>query len=71
MPLTARVGYWARLFDPRGPLTEDRRLVGSLSRGQRQLVGLRSVLGREESCLVVLDEPWAGLDPRGTEWLSR
>lgn len=70
VPLTVRVGRWARLFDSHGPLTGDRRRVGSLSRGQRQLVGLWSVLGQEESRLVVLDEPWAGLDPRGTEWLS-
>ena len=70
VPLTVRVGQWARLFDPHGPLAGDRRRVGRLSRGQRQLVGLWSVLGQEESCLVVLDEPWAGLDPRSAEWLS-
>ena len=40
LPATVRVGTWARLFDPGGALTRDRRRVGKLSRGQRQLVGL-------------------------------
>lgn len=70
LPPTVRVGTWSRLFDPDGPLTNDRRRVGRLSRGQRQLVGLRSVLGAADSSLIVLDEPWSGLDPRGAEWLT-
>ena len=70
LPPTVRVGSWSRLLDPEGPLTKDRRRVGKLSRGQRQLVGLRSVLGADDSCFVVLDEPWSGLDSRGAEWLS-
>ena len=70
LPPTVRVGSWARLLDPEGPLTKDRRRVGKLSRGQRQLVGLRSVLGADHSGFIVLDEPWSGLDPRGAAWLS-
>ena len=70
LPPTVRVGNWARLIDPLGPLAKDRRRVGELSRGQRHLVGLRSVLGAGDSSFIVLDEPWSGLDPRGVEWLS-
>lgn len=70
LPPSVRVRHWARLFES-GALTGDRRRLGSLSRGQRQVVGLRSSLAGPTPDLVVLDEPWEGLDPRGTEWLTR
>ena len=41
-----------------------------LSRGTRQLLGLRTVLGRHPLALIVLDEPWEALDPVGAKWLS-
>ena len=63
LPPTVRVGSWARLLDPASPLSNDRRRVGKLSRGQRQLVGLRSVLGADDSRFIVLDEPWSGPRP--------
>ena len=44
--------------------------VRALSRGTRQLVGLRTVLGRQSLTMVVLDEPWEALDPDGARWLS-
>ena len=70
LPPTVRVATWARLFDPAGPLTKDRRRIGTLSRGQRQFVGLRCALGADDSSFVALDEPWSGLDPRGAAWLT-
>jgi len=70
LPPTVRVGSWTGLLNPRNSTSRDRRQFGSLSRGQRQLVGLRSVLDTRDARLVVLDEPWDGLDPRSAEWLS-
>lgn len=51
-------------------ITADRRPLRALSRGSRQLLGLRAVLGRHPLGLVVLDEPWEGLDPDGCRWLT-
>ena len=80
LPSHVRVSRWARLFVPRAgtvrgrsrdPLLADRRRIGTLSRGQRQLTGLQARLGRRAFELIVLDEPWEGLDPQGSEWLAR
>jgi ABC-2 type transport system ATP-binding protein len=40
-----------------------------LSRGSRQLYGLRVVLSGHAD-LLILDEPWEGLDPSGAAWLT-
>ena len=41
-----------------------------LSRGTRQRLGLGATLRLPEPSLVVLDEPWEGLDPDASRWLS-
>jgi ABC-2 type transport system ATP-binding protein len=51
-------------------VTADRRPLRALSRGTRQLVGLRTALGRHPLALVVLDEPWEGLDADAARWLT-
>ena len=51
-------------------VSADRRRIRTLSRGDRQLLGLRTVLCRPNLRLVVLDEPWEGLDPDASRWLS-
>jgi ABC-type multidrug transport system ATPase subunit len=71
LPGQIEVQHWARLFKTGGLLARDRRRFGTLSRGQRQIAALRVVLARSDLDLVVLDEPWEGLDPDGAEWLSR
>ena len=58
---------WSRLF---GVPTHDRRRLGQMSRGNRQLFGLRLVLSGEDADLILLDEPWEGLDPAGANWLT-
>jgi len=52
-------------------VTPERRRIRTLSRGTRQLLGLRTVLSRPHLGLVILDEPWEGLDPDASRWLAR
>ena len=69
LPGSARAAAWGSLGagDLRIP---ERRRIRTLSRGTRQLLGLRTVLGRHPLSLIVLDEPWEALDPDGAKWLS-
>jgi ABC-2 type transport system ATP-binding protein len=66
MPRDVRAWRWASLF---GVVSHDRRRLGALSRGSRQLYGLRVALAGSAD-LVILDEPWEGLDPSGAAWLT-
>jgi ABC-2 type transport system ATP-binding protein len=66
LPRDVRGKRWASLF---GVSSHERRLLGALSRGSRQLYGLRIVLA-PYSDLLILDEPWEGLDPAGAAWLT-
>lgn len=69
LPGFVRAAAWGSLGNG-DPVTYDRRRIRTLSRGTRQLLGLRTVLGRQPLGLVVLDEPWEGLDPDASRWLS-
>lgn len=69
LPGFARASAWGKLGTS-DTVTRDRRRLRALSRGTRQLLGLRTALGRQQLGLVVLDEPWEGLDPDGAQWLS-
>jgi ABC-2 type transport system ATP-binding protein len=60
------VRRWASLFSV---TLEDRCRIGQLSRGNRQLLGLRLVLTGRAADVLLLDEPWEGLDPSGSMWL--
>ena len=66
LPRDVRGQRWASLF---GVSSHERRTLGTLSRGSRQLYGLRIVLAGYAD-LVILDEPWEGLDPVGAAWLT-
>jgi ABC-2 type transport system ATP-binding protein len=49
---------------------ETKQRFGVLSRGTRQRIGLRATLDALDLRLVLLDEPWEGLDPDASRWLS-
>jgi ABC-2 type transport system ATP-binding protein len=51
-----------------GPATG--RRLGVLSRGTRQRIGLEAMLAAPSIQLLLLDEPWEGLDPDASRWLS-
>ena len=68
VPGAARAIAWGRMGTGDDIVT-DRRPIRALSRGTRQLLGLRTVLGRLGLRLIVLDEPWEGLDADGARWL--
>jgi ABC-2 type transport system ATP-binding protein len=70
LPGSVRACHWGSLATG-VPITPERRRIRTLSRGTRQLLGLRTVLSRAHLALVVLDEPWEGLDVDGAHWLSR
>lgn len=68
LPGFVRASDWATLLT-REAITPERRPIRMLSRGSRQLLGLRTVLSHPLA-LVILDEPWEGLDPDAARWLS-
>jgi ABC-type multidrug transport system ATPase subunit len=70
LPGSVRARHWGSLATG-NPITPEQRRIRTLSRGTRQLLGLRTVLSRSHLALVVLDEPWEGLDVDGGRWLSR
>jgi len=69
IPPQVRVRAWRTLFHDVDERGENRRFA-VLSRGTRQLLGLRSVFSVSGLRLIVLDEPWEGLDPDASRWLS-
>lgn len=68
LPGSVRARRWCALGNG-DDVTPEQRPMRTLSRGNRQMLGLRTVLGRPAR-LVVLDEPWEGLDPDAARWLS-
>ena len=61
---------WRRLLGLPASAAAGGRAFRVLSRGSRQMAGLRGVFDRTGSKLLVLDEPYEGLDPDGGRWLS-
>jgi ABC-2 type transport system ATP-binding protein len=70
LPPNVTVRRWRRLWlDDRSPGVSLLR-IGQLSRGSRQRLGLETVPASRGPALVLLDEPWEGLDPDASRWLS-
>jgi ABC-2 type transport system ATP-binding protein len=69
MPAFVRASRWGALGTG-DTVTRDRRPLRALSRGTRQLIGLRTALGRHSLALIALDEPWEGLDADASRWLT-
>ena len=69
LPGFVRAAAWGTLGTGQA-VTVDRRPLRALSRGTRQLLGLRTALGRHPLGLIVLDEPWEGLDADAARWLT-
>jgi ABC-2 type transport system ATP-binding protein len=69
LPSDVTSRQWNRLWS--GAARPGRsRPLGVLSRGTRQRIGLDAMLGRPGIAVLLLDEPWEGLDPDGARWLS-
>jgi ABC-type multidrug transport system ATPase subunit len=69
LPGFARAAAWGSLGTGE-VVTPERRRIRTLPRSGRQLLGLRTELGRHPLALVILDEPWEGLDPDAARWLN-
>lgn len=69
IPPAVRVRAWRNLFHDVDERSENRPF-GLLSRGTRQLLGLRTLFSVSGLRLIVLDEPWDGLDPDASRWLT-
>ena len=70
LPPQVRARDWHALWNARAAASTTPRRFGVLSRGTRQRIGLDAVLGADDVGLLLLDEPWEGLDPDASRWLS-
>jgi len=69
VPPSLRAGTWARLLGCPDLEGIANKPIRKLSRGTRQRLGLQVNLSRPRTQLVILDEPWEGLDPDASRWL--
>jgi ABC-type multidrug transport system ATPase subunit len=70
LPPDVSARSWARLWIGPAANAIPARKFAVLSRGTRQRVGLEVTLAHPETELLLLDEPWEGLDPDASRWLS-
>jgi ABC-type multidrug transport system ATPase subunit len=70
LPADVSARHWQHLWRAPCASPETTRRLGILSRGTRQRVGLDAMLAPGGVSLFLLDEPWEGLDPDASRWLS-
>jgi len=70
LPPAVQAKRWLQLWAAPSSVRVAKRSLGALSRGTRQRVGLEATLVAPAPVLVLLDEPWEGLDPDASRWLS-
>ena len=70
LPPEVSARRWQRLWSVRAAPTATTQRLGLLSRGTRQRIGLEATLAPDRGTLLLLDEPWEGLDPDASRWLS-
>jgi len=70
LPPAVRASRWLMLWAAATAAPIGRKTLGELSRGTRQRVGLEAMLADRSAELLLLDEPWEGLDPDASRWLS-
>lgn len=71
LPPDVSARQWVALWSRESARDITRRRLGVLSRGTRQHVGLSVTLTACREGLLILDEPWQGLDPDASRWLSQ
>ena len=69
LPPHIAANRWCALWGARHSGAGPTERIKHLSRGTRQRVGLVAALARAPR-LVLLDEPWEGLDPDAARWLT-
>jgi ABC-2 type transport system ATP-binding protein len=70
LPPGVPTNRWLRLWSAQRARSRPTGRLSTLSRGMRQRVGLEAVLATTDIALLLLDEPWEGLDPDASRWLS-
>jgi ABC-type multidrug transport system ATPase subunit len=70
LPADVSARRWQHLWRAPCVWPETTRRLGILSRGTRQRIGLEAMLAPGGVSLLLLDEPWEGLDPDASRWLS-
>ncbi len=70
LPPHVSVAGWNHAVSGQTSPHPSRRRLGLLSHGTRQRAGLEAALAQGPLRLLLVDEPWEGLDPDATHWLS-
>ena len=70
LPNDVSARSWQSMWGVRNRTPARTERLGQLSRGTRQRIGLEVALSSDEVRLLLLDEPWEGLDPDASRWLS-
>ncbi len=70
LPPDVSARRWAELWHSANSRAVPRRPFAVLSRGTRQRIALEATLSASCTELLLLDEPWEGLDPDASRWLA-